>query len=193
MKVLLTLAAAAALSAGGIAVAQSPDYMMEDCRNNSQIFYQAFDKFSETKYEGQRTDGTHAVNGTIYLANGNQTFQCSYNRAGDRMVDFYADGKSWPGFVRGEGSPYMAKSSGYPIFAAECAGGVNRGGYNIDTDDKGHLWVNGHRVNLHTLSTQAWEGGYHGVTFDISRDGSNLIVTYTGHGGANGVCTIVSQ
>jgi hypothetical protein len=37
----------------------------------------------DLKYEGQRTDGTHAVNGT---ARHGQTFQCSFNRAGTRVV-----------------------------------------------------------------------------------------------------------
>jgi hypothetical protein len=37
----------------------------------------------DLKYEGQRTDGTHAVNGRA--ANG-QTFQCSFNRSGTRVV-----------------------------------------------------------------------------------------------------------
>lgn len=31
---------------------------------------------AEVKYEGQRTDGTHAVNGS---ATNGQTFQCSFN------------------------------------------------------------------------------------------------------------------
>ena len=35
------------------------------------------------KYEGQRTDGTHAVNGST--TNG-QTFQCSFNKAGTHVV-----------------------------------------------------------------------------------------------------------
>jgi proteasome lid subunit RPN8/RPN11 len=37
----------------------------------------------DVKYEGQRTDGTHAVNGSA--ANG-QTFQCSFNKAGTHVV-----------------------------------------------------------------------------------------------------------
>lgn len=37
----------------------------------------------DLKYEGQRTDGTHAVNGT---ARNGQTFQCSFNRAGTHVV-----------------------------------------------------------------------------------------------------------
>lgn len=45
------------------------------------------------------------------------------------------------------GLPFAAQAKG-PVFAAECDGGVNNSGYNIDADAKGHLWVNGHRVNL---------------------------------------------
>lgn len=104
------------------ALAQSPDYMIEDCRNNGQIFYQDFDARTETKYEGQRVDGTHAVNGSIYLENRRSDFQCSYNRNGDMMVDFRADGQSWPAFVRGDGSPHMAsQGSSTPPASASAA------------------------------------------------------------------------
>ncbi|MGJ8586197.1 MAG: hypothetical protein ACSHXD_19065 [Marinosulfonomonas sp.] len=37
-------------------------------------------------YEGQRTDGTHAVNGSTTSG---QTFQCSFNAAGTRVVHWY--------------------------------------------------------------------------------------------------------
>ncbi len=94
--------------AGGIAVAQSPDYMMEDCRLGAQQFYQDFEARTEASYEGQRTDGTHAVNGTIYLENRSAYFSCSYSAAGDTLVEFFAENQSWPAFVRGEGSPYQA-------------------------------------------------------------------------------------
>jgi len=94
----------------GIAAAQSPDYMIEDCTYSSQVFYQDYEAKTEGSYEGQRTDGTHAVNGTIYLENRSANFSCSYNAAGDTMVEFFAEQKSWPGFVRGEGSPYQANA-----------------------------------------------------------------------------------
>ena len=87
------------LAVGGEVLAQSPDYMMEDCRNNSQIFFQDFDARSVPTYEGQRTDGTHAVNGTIYRRGGEMTYQCSYNAAGNKMVDFFTESlvtHSWP-------------------------------------------------------------------------------------------------
>lgn len=106
------LLSAALLVGAASAHAQSPDYMMQDCGNSGQIFYQDFEARTETKYEGQRTDGTHAVNGSIYLETRRSDFQCSYNAAGDTMVAFFADGQNWPAFVRGEGSPHMAASAG---------------------------------------------------------------------------------
>jgi hypothetical protein len=112
MKTSILFSTFAGLALASSAMAASPDYMMEDCRNNSRIFFQDFEARSDTSYEGQRTDGTHAVNGTIYLENRSENFQCSFNANGDTMVDFYAQGKSWPGFVKGEGSPHMAGKSG---------------------------------------------------------------------------------
>lgn len=38
---------------------------------------------ADVKYEGQRTDGTHAVNGTTTAG---QTFQCSFNKKGTKVV-----------------------------------------------------------------------------------------------------------
>jgi hypothetical protein len=106
------LAPLLALAPAGAALAQSPDYMMEDCGYSAQVFFQDFEARSEPKYEGQRTDGTHAVNGSIYLETRREDYQCSYNAAGDAMVGFFAEGRNWPGFVRGEGSPHMAGGSG---------------------------------------------------------------------------------
>ena len=105
-SVLVAMVCAAPLA--GVAHAQSPDYMQEDCAVAAQGFFQVFDAETETKYEGQHTDGTHAVNGTIALETGGEDFQCSYNAAGDAMVDFYAEGKSWTDFAQtGEGSPHF--------------------------------------------------------------------------------------
>jgi len=91
------------------ALAASLDYMMEDCKYSSQVFFQDYEARSEVKYEGQRADGTHAVNGTIYLETRSEDFQCSYNTAGDTLVGFYAEGKSQPTFVKGGGSPHMSR------------------------------------------------------------------------------------
>ncbi|WOI57917.1 hypothetical protein [Palleronia sp. LCG004] len=77
-----------------------------------QGFHQEFGARSETTYEGQRTDGTHAVNGQIYLENRLSDFQCSYNSAGDTMVRLYADGQSWPDIARAGDSPYFDDAVG---------------------------------------------------------------------------------
>lgn len=111
MRHIATIALAAGIVGTG-AIAQSPAYMLEDCRLASQQFYQEFEAKTEATYEGQRVDGTHAVNGTIYLKTRSAYFSCSYNRAGDTLVEFVAEQQSWPNFVRGGGSPYQAGSGG---------------------------------------------------------------------------------
>jgi hypothetical protein len=40
-------------------------------------------QIASVKYEGQRTDGTHAVNGETTTG---QTFQCSFNKSGKHVV-----------------------------------------------------------------------------------------------------------
>jgi hypothetical protein len=92
---------------GNGALAASPDYMLEDCKYSAKVFFQDYEAGVEAKYEGQRADGTHAVNGTIALETHGADFQCSYNAAGDTLVGFVAEGKSQPIFVKGGGSPHM--------------------------------------------------------------------------------------
>jgi hypothetical protein len=87
--------------------------------------------------------------------------------------------------------PLMAEAKG-PIFAAECNGGVNQGGYNIDADAKGHPWVNGHRVNLTELAPGNWEGGYHGVMFNITQDSSGVFIAWSNARGEDGVCDVTA-
>ncbi|MGH6840654.1 MAG: hypothetical protein ACREDV_00950 [Methylocella sp.] len=42
----------------------------------------------EVKYEGQRTDKTHAVNGSSAVRGKTKTFQCSFERTGRRITKF---------------------------------------------------------------------------------------------------------
>ena len=86
MKLCILFPVVLGITLANSALAASHEYMMEDCRNSSQIF----EARSEPKYEGQRVDGTHAVNGTIYLETRSEDCQCPYNAAGDTLVDFYA-------------------------------------------------------------------------------------------------------
>ena len=109
----ISVAALLGMVLSGSVFAQSPDYMREACANATQSFFQDFEARTDTTYEGERTDGTHAINGTIYMENRSEDFQCSYAGDGETMVDFVAEGKSWPGFARnGDPSPYQQASSG---------------------------------------------------------------------------------
>ena len=62
--------------------------MMAQCRDRASNVFHTRMPNVDTKYEGQRTDGTHAVNGTVYLRQKEETFQCSFNSAGDDIVQF---------------------------------------------------------------------------------------------------------
>lgn len=80
-----------------VAIAIAPDtvwaqstssQMMAECRNRAHEVLRTRLPNIETKYEGQRTDGTHAVNGTTSIQGNRKTFQCSFNRRGNRIVKF---------------------------------------------------------------------------------------------------------
>ena len=79
------------LAIAGPAAAASPEIMMAQCRDRAHTKLHASVKDIETKYEGQRTDGTHAVNGTAYLQNKTVTFQCSFNKKGSKIIRFVAN------------------------------------------------------------------------------------------------------
>jgi hypothetical protein len=106
MKIRIMVTAVLLTSSGLPVLAQSPEWMAEDCAGWAQNFFQDYEAKTEMKYEGQRTDGTHAMNGTIYLETRSEEIQCSYAAAGAMVVDFFAEGKSWPGFVKGDPSPH---------------------------------------------------------------------------------------
>jgi hypothetical protein len=74
----------------GVAAAEaaSPEYMMAKCRARAHELLRTRLPNIEVKYEGQRTDGTHAVNGSAHIGNLHEDFQCSFNRRGTRIVNF---------------------------------------------------------------------------------------------------------
>lgn len=86
----------------------------------------------------------------------------------------------------------LTAAANAPIFAARCDGGVNLGGYNIDADAKGHLWVNGHRVNLTKLGPGNWEGGHHDAMFNITQDASGAFISRSNNRGEEGVCEVTA-
>lgn len=73
-----------AVAVAGSALAADEANMMTICNTYAaRHLHVSTSEIVELKYEGQRTDGTHAVNGSA--ANG-QTFQCSFNKAGTHVV-----------------------------------------------------------------------------------------------------------
>ena len=82
------LAAATLASFAAIAHANTPGRMMQECRIRAHEVLHTRLPNIETKYEGQRTDGTHAVNGTAWIRGRTETFQCSFNRRGQRIIQF---------------------------------------------------------------------------------------------------------
>jgi hypothetical protein len=105
-RILFPLVLGIAFATG--AMAASPGSMMEDGKNSAQDLFQDDEARSDMKFEGQRADGTHAVNGTIHLENRSEDFQCCYDTAGDTLVDLIAEGESQPTFVKG-GGPHMSR------------------------------------------------------------------------------------
>jgi hypothetical protein len=74
--------------AGSSGNASSAESMKATCRSRAHEILRARLPNIETKYEGQRADGTHAVNGTAFVAGRAETFQCSFNRSGSKIVGF---------------------------------------------------------------------------------------------------------
>lgn len=61
---------------------------MQECRIRAHEVMHVRLPDVSTKYEGQRTDGTHAVNGTAYMRGRMETFQCSFARNGRQIIRF---------------------------------------------------------------------------------------------------------
>jgi hypothetical protein len=89
MKYALAFAAATSLTLVGLvvpALATDPSHMMMKCNTYAaRHLHVSTSDIASVKYEGQRTDGTHAVNG---FTTSGQTFQCSFNRAGKHVVNW---------------------------------------------------------------------------------------------------------
>jgi hypothetical protein len=60
----------------------SPAKMTSMCRNRVNKLFRADLSKKDTKYEGQRTDGTHAVNGSTRISGERIRFQCNFNSNG---------------------------------------------------------------------------------------------------------------
>jgi len=83
MATLLTLACLVSA-----AHANTPNEMMAECRVRAHEELRVRVPDIDTKYEGRRTDGTHAVNGTAQGHGITETFQCSFDRSGRHITRF---------------------------------------------------------------------------------------------------------
>lgn len=81
------VAFALVLGAGQAALAADEAQMMTKCNSYAaHHLHVSTSDIATLSYEGQRVDGTHAVNGS---ATNGQTFQCSFNKAGTHVVSWY--------------------------------------------------------------------------------------------------------
>lgn len=93
----LLVCGGALLAAPSAAFAQAtPETMMAQCRARAAQTLGVRMPDIETKYEGQRTDGTHAVNGTARPGGRERTFQCSFGPGGQRIVRFVVNQPAAP-------------------------------------------------------------------------------------------------
>ena len=114
-----------ALGAAATAQAQSVDYMLNECENVGHRFYGDYEARTEMKYNGQRVDGTFAVNGQIFLENRAGYFSCSFDRGGREMTEFVADGDTQNAYLPGRSDRH------------------DRGGRHQRADDAGYFVVAG--------------------------------------------------
>jgi aerobic-type carbon monoxide dehydrogenase small subunit (CoxS/CutS family) len=85
-KAAASVLAVMALAGGQPAIAADESQMMSTCNTYAaRHLGVSTSDIATVKYEGQRTDGTHAVNGSTTSG---QTFQCSFNRAGTHVVSW---------------------------------------------------------------------------------------------------------
>ena len=78
----------ASIEFSAAAFAETPEIMMAECRARAGKEFQTRLPNIETKYEGERTDHTHAVNGTAWFSGRTETFQCSFDSSGSRIIRF---------------------------------------------------------------------------------------------------------
>lgn len=99
----LTVAIVGTLLLPTSAMAQSVNRMVDECSRIGQGYFREPAARTDMKYNGQRTDGTHAINGRIFLETRFEDFACSYQRDGQGIVQFVAEGRAQNAFLPGRG------------------------------------------------------------------------------------------
>ncbi len=76
-----------------------------------------------------------------------------------------------------------------PAFSAQCLSNI------VDADSRGTVRINGAVMDVDRFNEQYYEARMESLTISISHEGGgrDLIVNFTGSGGVNGPCTILSQ
>jgi Bacterial SH3 domain len=104
--------------------AQSVDPMLNECSRTAQNYFRDWEARTDMNYTGQRVDGTHAINGMIFLETRFEDFACSYERSGRRMVEFFAEGRLQNAYLPKDGGlnrpgnatgPSMVQVTGVPV------------------------------------------------------------------------------
>ena len=83
------------------AAAQAISAMTDECERVGTGFFGEPRARTEMTYSGKRSDGTHAINGLIYLEARLADFACSYRPDGRQMVSFSADGRKQNAYLPG--------------------------------------------------------------------------------------------
>lgn len=74
-----------------------------------------------------------------------------------------------------------------PVFAAKCLSN------DVDADRTGTVRINGLAMDVRKFNENYYEASHESLTISIANDAGNLIVSYTGSGGANGMCTVLTS
>lgn len=85
------------------AVAQPIGTMLNQCSTVGQTYFRDFMARTDMQYNGQRVDGTYAINGQIFLETRAEPFSCSFGPGGKRMTEFYAEGGLRNAYLPGHG------------------------------------------------------------------------------------------
>lgn len=171
-------------------VAADPARMMAQCRSRAGQALRTRLPNIETKYEGQRVDGTHAVNGTALSGQRAQTFQCSFDAAGRKVLRFVSNPATvqrptqQPGdalvpgtLFNATGDLNCARAAGQPM--ASCRFGVVRKGVGAATVTV--FWPDGGKRVI------TFEGG-RPVSYDRSQADGSSDLTFA----RNGDMTVVT-
>lgn len=75
-----------------------------------------------------------------------------------------------------------------PKFTGTCPMGIT-----VKSNGSGTVRINGKKASVKTINANAWDASANGVTINIARDSSGLMLSYTGKHGANGICEVTSS